>query len=613
MRRRLVPRLSWSSVRRRIGSPDALSWPLFLSFYPVALLFTLYGSGVPTSPENLPKLIAASFVSSSCTIVWFVCAKWFIFGRVLPRPPGFIEGAARPGAVIGVFLCALLVRAAVIDALIVGWGLADTSRFGTRLLGSIPSNGVLLVALGLLVPLIREYGNDVVRLERVQAEFLELEATAEARLEQERRDVIELARVGLDERLRTIAGEEPPETLARVRGAIEDLVRPLSHELSLVRPDDGGASAQLAGEAPGFVTVFRSIVDQNPFRPVLSSVWVSLTTLATAPLVWNGDDGPLFAAVVFVVVLGICALSSALWEPILARLGRGARAIVYTMITLIIGLLIGWLGYRLNPDMTRYWVALEATIAAAAVVIGWLFAAIFTLFRHAACLRAKLEGAEAALHARQVSLNAVRRSERRALARILHGPVQDALTAASFRLNEVVSTIPGHEIQGLLPEVRRSLSNALAEMTEVDRAAIPAEDALDQLAELWSGVAEVTWRFHDGAAIELAAHTATRSGFNEIVREAVSNAVRHGGADVVRIAIRHEDGLHLSPTNGENLGQLRRNESRLRVEITSTGVSPAPDAVAGFGTMLFDELTLSWSREALNPGTRIVAILPLVP
>lgn len=75
---------------------------------------------------------------------------------------------------------------------------------------------------------------------------------------------------------------------------------------------------------------------------------------------------------------------------------------------------------------------------------------------------------------------------------------------------------------------------------------------------------------------------------NEIAKEAVSNAVRHGNASVAKIEID------------------RMQNDLIEMKISNDGAPPKAKIEKGVGSQMFDELTLEWSLNFDRVSSRTV-------
>ena len=80
---------------------------------------------------------------------------------------------------------------------------------------------------------------------------------------------------------------------------------------------------------------------------------------------------------------------------------------------------------------------------------------------------------------------------------------------------------------------------------------------------------------------------------NEIAKEAISNAVRHGDATEATVLIDREQ------------------DDVLRIEITNNGSPPDPKRGSGIGSEMLDEVCISWRLYSDKELVRLSAELPV--
>jgi signal transduction histidine kinase len=155
---------------------------------------------------------------------------------------------------------------------------------------------------------------------------------------------------------------------------------------------------------------------------------------------------------------------------------------------------------------------------------------------------------------------------------LLHGTVQAALTAALTRL-----ALPNNDKSVTVELVRQDLKRAEAALVAQPTRDIDLNNSIEELTSAWKGVCDVTVKVSERASRALKRNFEAMFGTNEIMREAVSNSVRHGAATRVVIEIDRID--------DEVLDFVARNDGIPLVEQTSKGV----------GSQMMDELTTEWS------------------
>ncbi|HYZ77498.1 MAG TPA: sensor histidine kinase [Gaiellaceae bacterium] len=184
--------------------------------------------------------------------------------------------------------------------------------------------------------------------------------------------------------------------------------------------------------------------------------------------------------------------------------------------------------------------------------------------------------------------------ERRRLARDLHDGVAQELGFIATRAQELVARKDG-EAQWIAAAAERGLDEARRAIAALTRAVDePLDVALAQAAEDVAGRVGARVRLSLDPAADVPA--TTREALLRIVREAVTNATRHGGASSISIELTNGDGLSL------------------RIGDDGVGFDPA-DASTGFGLTSMRDRARALGGElhvvsAPGQGTEIAVVLP---
>mgnify|MGYP006271930465 CR=1 FL=1 len=173
---------------------------------------------------------------------------------------------------------------------------------------------------------------------------------------------------------------------------------------------------------------------------------------------------------------------------------------------------------------------------------------------------------------------------------LLHGEVQSALTAASIRAaskSEMDATDRGQIAQDLA-----RASKALANPSNLQ---VNLFESLEALQQTWLGIIEIKLQVAPEASEKIGKSFELPIVINEILKEAVTNAVRHGGAKNMFIEI------DLLETG--NLQIVARND----------GASPVAKTADGVGSKIFSTLcmstSLTWDEDSNQ--TLFQAIVPV--
>ncbi len=181
---------------------------------------------------------------------------------------------------------------------------------------------------------------------------------------------------------------------------------------------------------------------------------------------------------------------------------------------------------------------------------------------------------------------------------LLHGSVQATITAAMARLKSLELIASDRERQteaGMITElVRQDLRKVAETITNPPAPQVDLNAELKALQDTWRGVVEISLQVTERAQRVLVKSDNTRMALNEICREAVTNAYRHGEASTMTIRID------------------RPADEEIALTITNNGRHPG-DVRKGMGLQMMDALTLDWSFEAKKTAalTVLSARLPV--
>jgi signal transduction histidine kinase len=188
---------------------------------------------------------------------------------------------------------------------------------------------------------------------------------------------------------------------------------------------------------------------------------------------------------------------------------------------------------------------------------------------------------------------------RKELASILHGPLQGRIAgiAMALRLNAEEEALSNEEKSKKLEDIERLLQTVIHDVQELFKLEKNQPEAsivikLINLRRSWEGIAKVKWTIEPHVfAVLRASYFKTVS---EILYEAVSNSVRHGGATTVSIAINAD-------------------ANNLILEITDDGKGVSTSPIPGAGLHKFSELGATYSFDrAVEQGAKLTVLLPII-
>lgn len=130
-------------------------------------------------------------------------------------------------------------------------------------------------------------------------------------------------------------------------------------------------------------------------------------------------------------------------------------------------------------------------------------------------------------------------------ARVLHGSVQTRLVSCSMVIERALTTGDEDQLERALIEARSILEDA----PRLDQADLGLEEEISRKLELWTGICAFDLAVDANARLPQGITSRT---VGRLVEEAVTNAIRHGGASWVSVDIRPEGVFQLHLTVSDN-------------------------------------------------------------
>lgn len=569
-----------------VGRAAFLSNPVLIAFLAVAVLSPLFIDIIATSGPWMPWL-AVSAVSTLAVVGLLILVRGAVCQR-WPDGPG-------PWRAIGIYAGAGALRGLMMWAAAESLGLATSVGPVSRVLQSAVWSLAVMGCASILITRQDDHRQLMDALARRQQELTELETSLDQRIKQTHEELIEQVHAELAPTLAQLRSEldalaqsadsRPGGAVEEFRKAVADVVRPLSR--TLVEPVEPHALVpERAPRAP------HPPADPIPVAKVVAPGASTVLALVLTLLTFANAPGDYRAAAVPVRLL---LLSASLWLSLhavrwIARKTRwratppvllGSLAAAY----IAVAVLVGTFTREATSGFAWPTAAVPAVAFAFTTLAPWSISAAMSLQWLART--AELRSAETVAELER--LTAVLRRElwheRRRLALTVHGPIQSALVAAAVTMSR-----PGFSADQI-PGLAARLDQAL---THIDRSAgppPPLRAAARDLAALWVESASVEVETTDHVAEAIDADDALRAVVIEVMREGVSNAIRHGAADTIDIAlVRHEIGAITVCVEDDGDGAPTRIEW-------------------GLGSAMFDEVALHWRLERTGTTTRLEVIL----
>ena len=563
-----TPRFRITKAFQQIFSPFAVSTETLVgAFVPIVLSNLVLDFG--REKGNFATWLLISILGYLAMLVVPVAVRLFLSNKRLPAV-----------AYALIFLVAGILRGLTIFAVGLEAGVIGSQEWGYRLLGS-PM--FVFVTMSLVTVLVSNSVRATQELETLETSRLLLEKRLSSmRGEISRLNAEVAGRVSglispviqqLMQNLKGAKSAEIGKEVQALRSTVDDIVRPLS--LDIAQNSAELAETEVARAKVSLRQDFSFLEKISPAKMLLP-FWASLLiTLVSTPaaLVFYLQDAVIalgiFAIVTFVVLELISLFLRKTSVSTIAALA--IQVVVFTISGIASSFTIELANLPSGAYPTGRIVTLSIIIGAG-VFIGQL----------RQTQRAVTQVAAREVNAQLELLNSQARRElwlnRRRIATVLHGPVQAALYASAMRLAQA-----SRPTKKLIQTVNADLESAL-EVLKFDSLEAPdLKSVLAQIGEVWSGTCEIYLGVSKNVYQITKKNALLSEAVVEVLREGISNAIKHGQATEIDVEAKVS-------------GKL------IELFIVNNGKAPVNKAGKGFGSKLYDELTLSWQLSETADG-----------
>ena len=469
------------------------------------------------------------------------------------------------------------------------FGIEDEGLLVVRFLGGVIIGVAVLIIYTNIVGTRLEREISLKKLADAESMLIEFREFAFDRLEEENLVAAKRAAKTLspqiEELKRSVRQSEDIVSLAnRLKGFIENNLRPLgskltedAFELSKLEPAKPSKSAQ---EDEIFVNLSSSIRVWVSFFPIpLTLIMISSYAIPEASIVDN-----LLASLAFAATLGLL-------KVLLRRMPEVPVSKAFTAITLIAVvsafptfLILAAIPNPLGvPELLPVFYVLPGYSVLSASLA-------YILDQKQGRAEARLNQVVRDLEFQNKIYEQKVWLTRHAWYLMLHGVVQPALTSAAIRASHG-TTFTDETKTLILSDLERAL-DSLRETKEDTRS---IDEHIAEIQSVWTGVCEVSSSVAAKVSSIGKNNPTLVRVLNEIMKEVVSNAVRHGGASMLEIK--------LTADSANTIGVL----------ISNNGDKPDETQTSNVGSLMLEALCLTRSLE-WNPekdATEFKAVVPI--
>lgn len=566
-----------------LGKSQSLGWRTHILFFLSAMTTAaLFESS--KSQGTLLDWMAIGLVGFVVTVGAIEIGSMLCSKRSWPKP--------RPGVATLILLAAGFLRGLAIYLIAESLGLVTQSDLAYRLMG-----GPLFVFSTYLISnwVVDEYLEYVKQLASLNLERENLES-ASAAFETQIDSLENLQRANIREMLapaiwelqkrleKTKSKRDLSNAIFRLRAINERIVRPMSKALS---EDTTGDEITATGSGEMRRQRYRW-PEQIQFPDVIGAQFFVFASLAIAFSGVMSALGPVFGFATLAIGASISFVSVAVISRFSNRNIRTSTGLILsTAIGAFIGAVVGLVGVGLNVIADPLPFLPQAIVFyASTLTLSFLLGVIRTQRNQTLAESSEM------LEQRRILNSRLRQRMwlgRKALAMELHGSMQGALQSVAMRLSKLASPT-AEDLKSAVDDISRA-------MESIERqdylAGKQIKDLLEDLQLLWEGALVIELNLSPSALQALDDDSAASRCVLEVVREAITNSVKHGQAQRVSV-------------NLELTGDM------IRACVENDGTMPRRPK-NGKGVELFETVSHSHYFEKTNNMVRLVLEIPLSP
>jgi signal transduction histidine kinase len=565
---------------RLIGSSEAFTRRVVIWTLPISIFIAVAFDGSRYGTSRIGWAITGILAHAFATLVLLGLRLAF-----LPKGPY----SPKPARTLAIFAIGAISRSLAVGQISVMLDLAEDQEFLYRAFAGALLGTLTLSVTALIAAILKEHDQTQAELASEREALIQARNSAQQLVEEQRLEIqqivnesIEPAVLEISENLKSVSAQDSVRLNAsakKISELIDEKLRPLSASLHKEQKIEIPRLRAVA-KKPSLIALPKQVVLRNVVSPmaIYLVLVVPNTTGATLYLGYVSLPVVLLAYGPLAIILSIFLRFPISNKPIPVGLGFSVLGLVLAIAWTPAIFILRWL----NIDaLDRFGLIPTATLGT--MIVGLLLTYSVAIDSQRITYESELRVANQELNLELNRTSQLIWHVRQRAAQTLHGSVQASLTAANMRIlgAQVVD-------EELLEKVRQDLVRATESLTNLDGPTIDLKTSISNLVQLWKGVCEVKVSVNEDLLTAISLNQVTSHCINEIVKEGVSNAIRHGQAKHVEISI------------------LEDSADSIRIEISNDGVSNFSNR-QGVGSQMLDEITLEWSREVADSEVRLVA------
>ena len=501
------------------------------------------------------------------------------------------KNESHPIATLIAFACAQSVRGSILGYSTVFLGFTDDPKLAFRILSGGIFITTVLSVIAISIAIFDQHSNLVRNLENKTSELSQLRISMDTRLQEAAKNLREYAQQVVTPRIDQIdqllvalkSGGNKDVAVHEMQEYVETELRPFSHQIahdkSLQAMDLHVETSKKKFELPRTINLSQSM------RPYITTMLFFITYAAAAQRTMTFVEALPFNLITTALLITIFVSCKKMFanQEIQLAIGLVIGSVVFASVGPLILLIESYLPIEIPKH-----------ISGATVFVGLIYGFANLGYTILTSQRTKLiSDLTTTIENLESTISLLSQKEwlaRRQVGYVMHGSLQSALNAAVLQLGSA-----SHPTPELIESVRGDIAAALARVEFESGQSYSFEQAQHEISKIWSGTIETKWQVSPSALEALRKNPSTSECLAEVLREAVSNASKHGKATIAQIAVFIE--------NSELVLQAKDNGSSLNTGKTQ-----------GLGTELLEDVCSSWLLEPdPNAGMILTAKFALEP
>jgi hypothetical protein len=579
------------TLRQRIGGKYAITFQAWLILLPWSFWISTGFSPSGKTYAFADSLLLAVLSHSATGFVWFLAR--FTFLRRNERKPRLL-------LTLTTYTVSGVARSLTMGFTTVFLGLETDPAYINR----VASGGILVLVWASLVTVLVDSGKRQLQIiEDLEQKNLHLISSREKSLETlktytaevfaKTNKVITESFDSITRSLKLTHNLESAQISKSLYNLVDDVVRPLSQEIVLSEPRFEQRSSNIAIKPTwssrfyNFKFTLNNLTLVEPFGTQITPWIVLLTGLPTFALNSTAFETLIFVLSVLSTSYVGYELANRFLRSSLTKVALPWRVLFVLTIWVSAAATAGFICSNI-PGVEQIMPRMALTFTGIMFLSSLLSAVLIAQRQSLKILEKDLTTTNAAIQWNIDRLNQSLSVEKKKISLLLHGDIQSQIVSVALNLQDK-SDLKESDFDSILENLQTSCVQALTvEKTLTDPVLI-----LDSIVQVWRSNLQIALNYSVETISRLKFDAVATFAVIEIVREAISNAVKHGNSTKIRIDLAIDI------------------DANLRIEVLNNGLTFTKPKTPGFGLVVFDELTRKWNIANTDEGVCLTATVAL--